>query len=243
LWILTEHMDPIRRIANHFSRRSRQDRARLFRDFFHIDGSTRILDIGSEDGRNIFGVLEGSSYDAGNVCIADIDEAAIKRGRQQYGFEAVVIDESAGLPFADYAFDIVYCSSVIEHVTVRQEKVWDVTSGREFRRAALERQRQFAREIRRVGKQYFVQTPAAGFPIESHTWLPGAGYLPRRLLVPLVKFTNQWWPKKSQPDFNLLRFNEMNDLFPDSVIVRERKFGLTKSFMAINSYNRRDPRA
>ena len=56
------------------------------------------------------------------------------------------------------AFDLVYCSSVIEHVEPA-------------RRAA------FAAELRRVGRGWFVQTPAFGFPLEPHSLLPGAHWL------------------------------------------------------------------
>ena len=68
-------------------------------------------------------------------------------------------DAAAGLPFADGEFDLVYCSSVIEHVPPA-------------RRAA------FAAELRRVGRGWFVQTPACSFPIEPHSLLPFAHWLP-----------------------------------------------------------------
>jgi SAM-dependent methyltransferase len=71
-------------------------------------------------------------------------------------------DASEQLPFADDEFDLVYCSSVIEHVPPA-------------RRAT------FAAEVRRVGRGWFVQTPARSFPIEPHSLLPAAHWLPRRL--------------------------------------------------------------
>ena len=74
-------------------------------------------------------------------------------------------DAAAGLPFADGEFDLVYCSSVIEHVPPA-------------RRAA------FAAEIRRVGRGWFVQTPAFSFPLEPHSLLPGAHWLPPALRRP-----------------------------------------------------------
>ncbi len=66
-----------------------------------------------------------------------------------------------GLPFADGEFDLVYCSSVIEHVPPAS-------------RAA------FAAELRRVGRCWLVQTPAYSFPLEPHSLLPGAHWLPAR---------------------------------------------------------------
>ena len=68
-------------------------------------------------------------------------------------------DAAAGLPFAEDEFDLVYCSSVIEHV-------------------APSRREAFAAELRRVGRGWFVQTPAFSFPIEPHALLPFAHWLP-----------------------------------------------------------------
>lgn len=58
---------------------------------------------------------------------------------------------------------------MIEHVTVPKARVWELRSGVQFRREARERQRAFADEVRRLGRQYFVQTPYRHFPIESHS--------------------------------------------------------------------------
>ena len=82
--------------------------------------------------------------------------------RPSYPGPFVRADACEGLPFADREFDLVYCSSVIEHVAPA-------------RRAA------FAAELRRVGRGWFVQTPAYSFPIEPHSLLPGAHWLPVRL--------------------------------------------------------------
>jgi hypothetical protein len=228
-------MSVISKFALRFSKNARLKRAAIFRQWFSVDKSTRILDIGSEDGMNMFTVLKGSEYDPGNVFIADIDAAIVRRGRESFGFKGIAIDEMGSLPFESGAFDIVYCSSVIEHVTVKHDQIWDHTSGREFRSAALEHQRVFANEIRRVGKNYFVQTPAAGFPIESHTWLPLVGYLPREALLPTMKMANRVWPKASIPDFNLLNKKDLAQMFPDAVILKESILGLTKSLMAIKA--------
>jgi hypothetical protein len=46
---------------------------------------------------------------------------------------------------------------------------------------------------------------------------------------------NHWWPKKTSPDWNLLTFREMQHLFPDAQIIRERSLGVTKSLIAVRS--------
>ncbi len=228
-------MNPITKTVRKFSAEARKKRAEVFKKYFRIDEDTKILDLGSENGSNIFTILQGSDYKPENIYIADIDANAVEEGKRLYGFNAVLIEESGKIPFADQFFDIVYSSSVIEHTTVPKAEVWNLKNGKEFKKAAFQRQKEFAEEIIRLGKQYFVQTPSKTFPVESHTWLPAVGYLPRELFVPFLKVSNQFWVKKSAPDFNLLGKAEMKVLFPEAEIIPEKKFGLTKSIMAVKS--------
>lgn len=229
-------MNPITKLAKAYSKRAREKRAFMFRKEFLINENTKLLDLGSETGSNIHAVLQGTSFRPQNIYIADIDSSFIKKGATTYGFVPVLISESKQLPFDDGFFDIVYCSSVIEHVTVPKEQVWSLFSGKEFKNKSLNRQKEFANEIRRLGKQYFVQTPYKHFPIESHSWLPFIGWLPRKVLIPTLKFTNAFWVKKTSPDWYLLNRNEMSSLFPDANIVSEKSLGLTKSIMAIKNH-------
>jgi SAM-dependent methyltransferase len=205
----------------------------MFRERFVLKPQAKILDIGSECGTNIAFVLQGTPVSPRNVFIADIDEGAILKGQQRFGFTPVIISESGRLPFDDGFFDVVYCSSVIEHVTVPKDMAWSLRDGSEFKRQAEAHQLAFAREIARLGRGYFVQTPCRSFPIESHSWLPFVGFLPRRALVPLLRSTNKFWIKQTTPDWNLLSATEMGRLFPDAEILRETFFGLTKSVMAV----------
>lgn len=89
--------------------------------------------------------------------------------KKNFGFNAVLIDEGENLPFADKFFDIVYCSSVIEHVTLPKSDLWNWKNNQKFKDEAFTRQKEFADELMRLGRQYFVQTPAKSFPLESHT--------------------------------------------------------------------------
>lgn len=221
----------IRSIASKISTRAREKRAATFRSLFDLTAETKILDLGAQAGDHIRLVLDGTPVRTENVCIADMDGAAIRRGHAALGYNGIQIDESASLPFADNSFDIVFCSSVIEHVTAPKDEVWAADAG--FRDRAFARQRQFADEIRRIGRSFFVQTPNRTFIMESHLWLPFVNFFPRGLLVTTIRFTNRFWPFKSLPDFNLLDRCEMKELFPEAEIAVERKFGLVKSIMAI----------
>jgi SAM-dependent methyltransferase len=231
-------MNLITKLVKSYSKKAREKRSFIFRNSFFINENTKILDLGSETGSNIAEVLKGTSFKPENVYIADINAAFIKKGADLYGFVPVLINESEQLPFDDHFFDIVYCSSVIEHVTVPKKEVWSLLSGKEFRTKSLNRQKVFANEIRRLGKQYYVQTPYKHFPVESHTWLPFIAWLPRRIQIPLLKITNTFWVKKTNPDWYLLNRKEMSGLFEEAIIVSEKSFGITKSIMAIKDHTR-----
>ena len=226
-------MNSVINLVNLFSVNARKKRGMIFRNVFRIDEKTIILDLGSESGSNIKAVLEGTRVQPKNVYIADINPELVEKGNEKYGFTPVVISESGTLPFKDQFFDIVFCSSVIEHVTIPKEKIWKRFSGHKFKRESFEQQKHFANEIKRISKQYFVQTPYRYFPIESHTWLPFVGWLPRWCLLPILQVSNLLWIKKTNPDWNLLNKNQMIELFSDAKIIKEKYFGITKSIMAL----------
>jgi hypothetical protein len=119
------------------------------------------------------------------------------------------------LPFADREFPVVFSNSVIEHVP-------------------KELQQAFASEVRRVSERYYVQTPNKWFPIEPHYQLPLVQFLPERLMKALNRrFSFGWREKGRWEPIKLLSARELQRLFPDAEIHRERVLGLTKSLMAV----------
>ena len=130
-------------------------------------------------------------------------------GRPGYPGPFVQADATTRLPFSDDEFDLVYCSSVIEHVPPA-------------RRAA------FAAEARRVGRAWFVQTPARSFPIEPHALLPFAHWLPARLRRPYWRLgaAGAW------EDISLLSRRELEALFGPA---SPERFGpLVKSWVCVH---------
>src|SRR5687768_2603676 len=231
----------IRRVFGRFSATARHKRAGLFRDAFQLTERTKVLDLGSQWGGHIHAVLEGTPVRPENVYLADIDPKLLDRGGREYGYNPVLIPQDGKLPFPDAFFDIVYCSSVIEHVTVPKSEVWTLRSGKEFRERSLIHQREFAREIQRVGRQFFVQTPYRWFVVEAHSWLPFAGWLPRRALLPVLRTARALSLTRTNPDWYLLGKREFADLFEDAEIRDEKWMGLTKSIMAVKSEQARAP--
>jgi SAM-dependent methyltransferase len=225
----------LRKVFNRISANARGKRAEQFRQAFRLHEDTRVLDLGSEWGGNIHAVLAGTPVKPGNTYIADISPKLLERGRAEFGFVPVLVGENGKLPFPDGYFDVVYCNSVIEHVTVPKNEVWSLRSGREFRERALAHQREFAREIQRVGRQFYVQTPYRWFVIEAHSWLPFVGWLPRRVLIPVLKVARMVWPTRTHPDWYLLNRREFASMFEGAEIRDEKWLGLTKSIMAVKS--------
>lgn len=133
--------------------------------------------------------------------------------------------DGCALAFADRSFDIGYSNSVIEHL------------------GTWENQQKFAAEIRRVGGRLWVQTPARWFFIEPHLLAPFVHYLPKGWQRPLLRWFTVWgWVAKPTPaqvdaflaEVRLLSFGEMQTLFPDCRIEREKFLWLfTKSYIAV----------
>jgi SAM-dependent methyltransferase len=189
---------PLARIASPLAARARAQRHTRFFALTRLQAGARVLDVGC--GRIGLRALEPAL----DITGVDLTE------RPEYPGSFVRADAAAGLPFADDEFDLVYCSSVIEHVP-------------QARRAA------FAAEVRRVGRGWFVQTPAFSFPIEPHSLLPLAHWLPARLRKPYWRLgaTGCW------EEISLLRRTEMQALFGPAL--PERWGPLVKSWVCVHT--------
>ena len=220
----------IKSAARRYSERARTKRGQIFKSALNPGDCDRILDLGGGTGEHFAKISDLR----GNVTIIDYSLDDLETARHRYGFQTRYLDVSRRLDISDGEFDIVFCSSVIEHVTGPREVVLALRDTRQFVELAWEHQKSFASEIRRIAPRYFVQTPNRHFAIESHSWLPGAvALLPRPAQMRLLEWTNRFWPKKTEPNWNLLTPNQMRTLFPDAEIILEKSFGLTKSIIAL----------
>jgi Methyltransferase domain len=141
-------------------------RRRMFERF------TKELRVAREDSVLDLGVTSDRSYSSSNyleawhpwkdrITAVGLDDASFLE--QQYPGVRFVYANGLRLPFASRSFDIVHSSAVLEHV------------------GAVENQAAFVHECMRVArKAVFLTTPNRWFPVEFHTLLPFAHWLPRR---------------------------------------------------------------
>jgi hypothetical protein len=136
----------------------------------------------------------------------------------------VVLASGLALPFRDRSFDVCFSNSVIEHVGDAQARA------------------DFTREVRRVAKGYWVQTPNRRFPVETHFVCLFLHWLPFPMTRRLIRHFSLWgWltkPQQADVDkalraLHLLDEREMRELFPDAKIIKERFLGMVKSLIAV----------
>ena len=153
----------------------------------------------------------------------------LKSEPQQYANIRSVLGDATRLSdYADQSFDIAFSNSVIEHLFT------------------LENQAAMAREVQRVGKAYWVQTPNYWFPMEPHFHVPGWQWMPMRLRVAILqRRTCGWRGRTPDParaldvvsEVRLLTRRELGELFPSASIVPEKFLGLTKSWIAYGGFS------
>jgi SAM-dependent methyltransferase len=89
--------------------------------------------------------------------------------RRAFPTATVLTADALDLPFHDHQFDVVHSNAVIEHV------------------GPTAAQARFLAEVTRVGRAGFVSTPSRWFPVDSHTNIPLAHWLPRPLFVATLR--------------------------------------------------------
>jgi SAM-dependent methyltransferase len=184
-------------LGSRLAARARARRHEQFRRLTGASETTRILDVGC-------GALGLRALEPG----LDITGTDVADRSGDYPGPFVQADATVRLPFDDGEFDLAYSSSVIEHVEPAA-------------RAA------FAREVRRVARGWWVQTPAYSFPVEPHALLPFAHWLPPRVRRRYWQYgvAGDW------EDISLLRRGELEALFGPAV--PEKLGPLTKSWISV----------
>lgn len=206
---------------NSVSSKQRKKRFEYFKEYCSkLKKPLKIIDIGGSD--YYWKSLGFNGDENFNIDIINIEDqmtesfkniSFIKKDVRDLGF------------IKDKEYDLVFSNSMIEHLR------------------SFEEQKKLAKEIRRVGKNYFIQTPNYYFPVEPHFLLPFFQFLSDDMKTKLVnKFDLGWFKKQTDivkakelaTSVNLLKEKDLKKLFPDCKIYREKYLLLNKSFIAHN---------
>jgi SAM-dependent methyltransferase len=155
----------LHRVASRVSMRSRERKLELFRELFHPGPETTVVDVGVTDAP--FGAGSTDNFFEALYPwperITAVGNTGLDRFEAAFPLVWTVQADGRELPFRDGAFDLGFSNAVVEHVS----------GGREG-------QRRFVHELCRVASRVFVTTPNRHFPVEVHTLLPFAHWLPPR---------------------------------------------------------------
>lgn len=179
----------------------------------------RILDVGGTP--HYWQMVGGAVSRQHDIVLVNMEETGTSPKKWN---GASVVANALQLPFGDQSFDIVFSNSVIEHVGSRAAQM------------------QMAKEVRRVGRRYFVQTPNRWFPMEPHCHWPVVHYFPRPVRAVFVRYFDlNYFPKvdtyrdaiTAADTTILMTGGDMRECFPEAKLVRERFLGMTKSYIAV----------
>lgn len=198
-------------IRGPFSAAMRARRTERFVRSLNLKGGERIIDLGGAPSiwADVKPVLD--------IVMVNLPGAIVTDPGSHHNITYVEGD-ACGLPqYADNSFDIAFSNSVIEHV------------GGPEKRAAM------AREARRLGRRYWVQTPSIWFPIEAHTYLPFWWFYPEAVRQSFIRRWRRTVPAWCEmiEETTVLQRSEIERLFPDGEIWTERLMGLPKSYVAM----------
>jgi len=207
---------PLRKMA---TQTAYQARKRMF-DFFlsvtEVTPATKVLDLGVTPDRKLAdsNFFEQFYPYKANITATSIEDASFLE--IEYPGLRFVQTQADILPFENQAFDIAFCSAVLEHVGSR------------------ENQAHFIAEMLRVSKYFFLTTPNRQFPIEVHTFLPLLHWLPQATHQAILrKLGLSFWAQTE--NLNLLTPNSLLKLFPDEAklnLHQHRVLGLSSNLVA-----------
>lgn len=179
----------------------------------------RILDVGGseEAWQNIW----DPRLDSSSITLLNLEP---KRVSGRFPMTAVVGDVRNLTRFNDREFDLCFSNSLIEHLGTWADQL------------------RAAGEMRRIARGYFVQTPYRYFPVEPHYQVPFWAHLPIRMRTVLHQQFDLGWMQAQRDQaiarteveqIRLLTMTEMQKLFPDAELRREKIGPLVKSLLAM----------
>ncbi|MEM1163126.1 MAG: class I SAM-dependent methyltransferase [Pseudomonadota bacterium] len=209
--------------SNTFRRRRVGLLTKLIEPIVARTGQCNILDVGGTRG---FWDVWGKLIEWDHVSITCLnlpgDGVPVRPSDSPVGMIYGDARDMSGIP--DQSYDLCFSNSVIEHVGG-----W----------GDMER---MAAEIRRIAPSYMVQTPNYWFPIEPHARTALLHWLPEPWAYRMVMRRQRgFWAKQDTvagavraiQSARLLDALQMQALFPDGRLHRERFMGFTKSLISL----------
>lgn len=191
-------------VLRSFSHKSRTKKFQLFEALYRPRPEDRVLDIGASGKVFLRYTFEDVYPYPSRIVAGGYDLGEVRSARQAYPVSAYVVFDGCSLPFPDKSFDIVFSNAVVEHIL------------------GPGRQEQFAREVMRVGKSWFITTPNYWYPFESHYHLPFIQFMPEGLQRGYNSLLGSHIPKGQTQELGLLSASGLRKLFPTSRIEKVR---------------------
>jgi hypothetical protein len=191
-----------RRLLKEMSHRSRTKKFSFFANVFWPRAEDRVLDIGASGAVFLHYTFEDVYPYPQRITAGGFDLGEVLSARHYYPQPSYAVFDGCRLPFPDKSFDLVFSNAVIEHIPGRQK--------------------QFADEVTRVGKSWFVTTPNYWYPFETHYHLPLIQFLPRPLQREYNRLLGTHIPKGQVQDLALLSAGQLQRLFPTSRVAGVR---------------------
>lgn len=199
-----------RRLLGPFSAGTRKARMAQLETLMGLKPGMRVMDLGGQP--HIWNFIETPL----DIVILNLPGIAMPAPPESiHTFKYVEGDACDVNQYRDNDFEFVFSNSVIEHV------------------GGEDKQRAFAKEVRRLAPRYWVQTPSIWFPIEAHTGMPFWFVMPGFMRAAFIRN----WEKKLPAWTDMVKGTTvisrraMEEFFPDASLLTERKFALPKSYI------------
>lgn len=197
-----------------FSRWARRRRMQAMLSLMGLRAGTSVLDLGGDPR-----TWDHEFLPPLHIKILNLPAVVDKTADFQHSVEYIDGDGCNVDFLAAKSMDFVFSNSVIEHV------------------GDAERRAQFAREVRRIGKSYWVQTPSIWFPIEAHCGMPLWWCYPAGMRNWILSRWREKLPAWTEmiEGTTVVKLAEMRRLFPDGKIKVERVLGIPKSYIVFKT--------
>jgi hypothetical protein len=188
---------PLAGLRSHYAIRARRNMFDQFMAFARPTSNSQVLDLGVTPDVSL---PESNVFERWYPYPAQLTVASIEDASNIVdcfpGVRFTKLEPGTRLPFPDGYFHALHCSAVLEHV------------------GDSDAQRRFVAEALRVTRYFFFSTPNHWFPIDFHTFIPFAHWLPQKAHQAILRgIGKDFWAKTE--NLNLLSPRQVRDLFPD----------------------------